>query len=391
MSTRRRTLAVRLDSAGDVLLATPALRALRAGSARLDLLVSPAGSQAAELLPDIDHVIVFDPPWSGHEPPPVSATAVDRLVAQLRSAAYDDVVIFTSFHQSALPMALLARLAGARRVSATSEDYPGSLLDVRHHRMPLGSPDRGGAAGGHEVEAMLALAAAAGFALPAGDDARLAVAPLAPPARPELAIEAPYVVLAPTASVPARSLGDRASRLVADRLEADGWTVVVTGSSSRPAPRRGVVPRGGVDLVGRTTLAELAQVLAGARCVVAVNSGPAHLAAAVGTPVVSLFAPVVPAERWAPWGVPCALLGDQLAACRGSRARTCPVPGHPCLDGIDPADVAAAVRRLVGSPDVVSPAAGSPGAGSPDVVSPDVVSPEAVSPEAGSTDLEVAQ
>ncbi|MGO1336752.1 MAG: glycosyltransferase family 9 protein, partial [Cellulosimicrobium funkei] len=65
-----------------------------------------------------------------------------------------------------------------------------------------------------------------------------------------------------------------------------------------------------------------------------------------GTPVVSLFAPVVPAERWAPWGVPTVLLGDQEAACRGTRARVCPVPGHPCL-GVDPDDVVAAVDRLV--------------------------------------------
>jgi len=55
---------------------------------------------------------------------------------------------------------------------------------------------------------------------------------------------------------------------------------------------------------------------------------------------------VVPAARWAPYGVPVVLLGDQDAACRLTRARHCPVPGHPCLDGIDPAAVVAAVARL---------------------------------------------
>ncbi|NEC78268.1 glycosyltransferase family 9 protein, partial [Streptomyces sp. SID7958] len=77
------------------------------------------------------------------------------------------------------------------------------------------------------------------------------------------------------------------------------------------------------------------------------NTGPAHLAAAVGTPVVSLFAPVVPAGRWRPYGVPCVLLGDQNAPCAGTRARTCPVPGHPCLDGVTALDVVAAVGKLV--------------------------------------------
>lgn len=91
-----------------------------------------------------------------------------------------------------------------------------------------------------------------------------------------------------------------------------------------------------------------AAVLAGAAAVVAGNGGPAHLAAAAGTPVVSLFAPVVPAERWRPWGVPHVLLGAQDAPCAGSRARHCPVPGHPCLDAVTADEVVAAVRQLAG-------------------------------------------
>jgi ADP-heptose:LPS heptosyltransferase len=102
----------------------------------------------------------------------------------------------------------------------------------------------------------------------------------------------------------------------------------------------------GVDLGGRLDLPGLAAVLRDARVVISGNTGPAHLAAAVGTPIVSLFAPVVPAVRWAPYGVPIALLGDQSAPCAGSRARLCPVPGHPCLAGVTPTDVVAAAERL---------------------------------------------
>jgi ADP-heptose:LPS heptosyltransferase len=99
------------------------------------------------------------------------------------------------------------------------------------------------------------------------------------------------------------------------------------------------------DLGGRTSLAELAQVLAGARCVVVGNTGPAHLAAAVGTPVVSLFAPTVPAVRWRPWMVPHELIGVDVP-CAGCRARVCPVPGHPCLGGVTVTEVLGAVDRL---------------------------------------------
>ena len=86
-------------------------------------------------------------------------------------------------------------------------------------------------------------------------------------------------------------------------------------------------------------------MLAGAAAVVVGNTGAAHLAAAVGTPVVSLFAPTVPAARWRPWRVPHELLGVDVP-CAGCRARACPVPGHPCLEGVGVAEALAAVRRL---------------------------------------------
>ena len=65
--------------------------------------------------------------------------------------------------------------------------------------------------------------------------------------------------------------------------------------------------------------------------------------------VQTVIDPFVPPERWAPYGVPAVLLGDQEAACRLTRARHCPVPGHPCLDGIDPGAVVAAVATLQAS------------------------------------------
>ena len=164
------------------------------------------------------------------------------------------------------------------------------------------------------------------------------------------------MVLHASASVPARrAVGGPVGGHRRPRWPRPATGCVVTGSAGeaaltaavcRPAEGPG---RGPVDLGGQTSLPMLAAVLAGADVVVAPNTGAAHLAAAVGTPVVSLFAPVVPAARWAPYGVPDrSLLGGQDAACAGSRARVCPVPGHPCLDPVDPADVVAAVAELAG-------------------------------------------
>ena len=337
-----RVLAVRLDSDGDVLLAGPALRQLRADVDVLHLLVSPAGAEAAALLPGVDEVVVATVPRTGAEPLPVDPSGLAALVARIRRGRYDEVVVLTSYHQSPLPMALLAKWAGVPRVVGTSDDFPGSLLDVRHRRVAGG--DDPGTGGGHEVEAMCAVVEAAGH--PRIADDHLAVT--APPAPVGLGTD--YVVVHPTASVPTRGIGaDRAAEH-ARALEAEGWRVVVTGGPGDEPVGRAVTPPLGVDLTGRTTFAELAGVLAGASAVVVGNTGPAHLAAAVGTPVVSVFAPVVPLERWRPWGVPTVVLGDQAAACRLTRATSCPVPGHPCTSLVRGSDVVEAVRTLAGRP-----------------------------------------
>jgi ADP-heptose:LPS heptosyltransferase len=125
--------------------------------------------------------------------------------------------------------------------------------------------------------------------------------------------------------------------------------VVVTGNPSEAALTArvaGARREGVVDLGGRTSFAALAEVLAHADAVVVGNTGPAHLAAAVGTPVVSIYAPTVPAARWRPWRVPHVLLGDQNVPCAGCRERACPFDGHPCVGGIATAEVVAAVRSL---------------------------------------------
>jgi heptosyltransferase-3 len=332
-----RTLAVRLDSDGDVLLTGPAIRAL-ATDAEVDLLVSNSGAAAARLLPGVREVLVFDAPWSGFRPPPLDPAAIDTLVRTLTARRYDLAVIFTSFHQSPLPMALLARMAGIGRVVADCEDYPGSLLDVRHQRQDV-----------HEVRAALDLAATTGARLPAEDTGNLAVLKQF---RGDQGYPEKYVVVHPGASVPSRAMSAEHGRTVVTALLAAGRQVLVTGGPGERALTAQVCAAGGTDLGGRTSLAELAEVLRQADCVVVGNTGPAHLAAAVGTPVVSLFSPVVPAHRWAPYGVPTVLLGDQHAACRASRARDCPVPGHPCLNTIDPADIVTAVATVTKTAEV---------------------------------------
>jgi ADP-heptose:LPS heptosyltransferase len=154
-------------------------------------------------------------------------------------------------------------------------------------------------------------------------------------------------VLHPGATVPARRWPAHRCAEAVRALAARGHRVLVTGGPSEKDLTAEVAGEAGTDLGGATGFAELSGVLAGADAVIVGNTGPAHLAAAVGTPVVSLFSPVVPAVRWAPYRVPSVLLGDQRAPCRGTRARDCPVPGHPCLTTVTAEDVVAAVHALL--------------------------------------------
>ncbi len=382
----RRVLCVRLDNAGDVLLAGPAIRAV-AAQAEVVLLAGPEGESAARLLPGVSDVLVWRCPWIAQPPDPTTPADIAALVTRLAAENLDAALIFTSFHQSPLPTALVLRMAGMPWIGAISTDYPGSLLDLRHQLSNnLPEPERGAA-----------LATAAGFARPAGDDGRLRVrTPL--PAVADLVGDDPYVVLHPGTSVPARAWPAEHFRAAAGLLAAAGWQVVLTGSPGERELTRFVASAAAApdavplavstetarttaaalavcvqtaeaaqptlgrvrDLGGRTDLAGLAGILAGAAAVVVGNTGPAHLAAAVGTPVVSLFAPTVPAARWRPYGVAHILLGDQNAPCRNTRVTSCPYPGHPCLSSVLPSDVVEAVTHLAGGSSGPAPMPSAP-------------------------------
>jgi ADP-heptose:LPS heptosyltransferase len=329
-------LVARLDNAGDVLLAGPAIRAVAAASRRVTMLCGPRGKDAARLLPGVDDIVVYAAPWVAFEPRPLKAEETLGVVDELAAMGLDLAIIFTSFHQSPLPLALLLRLAGVPFVAATSVDYPGSLLDVRHRV----SDDV------HEVERSLDLVRTVGYELPPADDGRLAVKRTGE--RPPQLGDEPYVVVHPGVSVPARAWAPEKSAALVEVLAVKGWRVVITGGPAEKelTARVAGAPRPEVlDLGGETDLAGLAEVIAGADAIVVGNTGPAHLAAAVGTPVVSLFAPTVPAVRWRPWRVPHALLFREVP-CAGCRARVCPVEGHPCLGGVTVEEVVAAVGRL---------------------------------------------
>jgi ADP-heptose:LPS heptosyltransferase len=343
----RRVLAVRLDNLGDVLVTTPAIHAMRESlpDAAITLLASPVGAQAGRLNPDLADVVVYNAPWMD----PWSRLPLDparemQAIAQLRAGRYDAAVIFSSFRQSPLPAAYLCYLAGIPLRLAASIDGPGSLLTTRHRH-----PERMM----HEVERGLDLVAAVGMRT--RDDRLVLRVPHG--ARDEIAGlvagQRPLIVVHPGCSMPARTYPWQQYVEVVDLLVRDlGARVVLTGGNDERPLVDAILDS--IDPWNRTQVTAAAGLLAfpafcalveTADAVVTNNTGPMHMAAALGTPVVALFALTNPPEQWGPWKVSHRMLWHEVP-CRLCYSRVCPTT-HDCLRLVAPRQVVEAVADLL--------------------------------------------
>ena len=326
----RRVLVTRLDGAGDVLLAGPAVRAVAAtGSDRRDptprsrCCAGPRAPPPARLLPGVARRAGVGQPV-GRQPRAADRPRRARPVRRRPSRR-------TRVRRGRDPHVVPPVAPAHRAAAAAGRGRPDHRARRSTTRAPCSTCACGPATGPATTCPKTCPSPSGrwrsppppGYRLP-GDDpggARGAAAPAARrPARPA-ATAAPTSSLHPGAAVTARRWPAEHHRRAAGLLAGDGLAVVVTGGPDERALTAEVAAGapGALDLGGRTGLPELSAVLAGADAVVVGNTGAAHLAAAVGTPVVSLFAPVVPAVRWRPYRVRQVLLGDQDAA----------VPRHP--------------------------------------------------------------
>ena len=352
----RNVLAVRLDNLGDVLMTTPALAAIRhtLPAARITLLASPAGAAVAAHVPVIDDVIAFEAAWMKH-PRAGNDDAHDlgqresRLVDRLAERGFDAAIVFTVCTQSALPAALLCRLAGIPLRLAHSRENPYALLTDW-----VAECDEVVEGMRHEVARQLALVASVGFHAP--DDRlqfrfgiehvgrlreRLAEAGV-DPARP-------YFVVHPGASAPSRRWPAERFGAAAELIaQGSGCQAVFTGDAGEHAlieVARHAMTAPSASLGGRLDLGELAALIAGAQVLVANNTGPVHVAAAVGTPVVDLYALTNPQHT--PWKVRSRVLNHDVP-CRHCLKSVCPMGHHDCLRRVEPLEVAEASLELMG-------------------------------------------
>jgi len=349
-SAVRRVLCVRLDSVGDVLMTTPALGAAKgpAGERHVTLLTSPAGAAVAELAPSVDDIIVYDAPWlKATRQRPTSA--VDHAMAHmLRARGFDAAVVFTVFSQSALPAALLCYLADIPLRLAHARENPYQLLTTW-----VADPEPQGGIR-HEVERQLALVAAVGW-MPADTRLSLRVTPRhrdgAAATLHSLGIDDDaWVVLHPGATAPSRRYPPASFAAAARALAArSGVRIVVTGAAEERELVRdvcGLIGSAAIDLAGRLDLGTFAALVHAAPLVITNNTGPAHVAAAMGTPVVVLYALTNPQHT--PWQVPSRVLSHDVP-CRNCFKSVCPREHHACLRLVPPSAVAEAALELLQS------------------------------------------
>lgn len=349
-SSAERVLAVRLDTLGDVLMTTPAIRALKhAGppGRTVTLLTSSPGSLLREYLPDVDEVIAYDAPWMKAEPAGRQTLAGDLLtVERLRGGRFDAAVLFTVFSQSPLPAALLCHLAGIPLRLAHCRENPYRLLTDWVPETEPESQVR------HEVQRQLDLVGAVGASsLPA--PLVMAVPPEAIVRamqlleRAGLDLDEPWIVVHPGATAPSRRYPPDSFTAVVRELAEDGLRLVITGDAEEQALAEVMAEQAGgraVSIAGQTSLQVLAGVISGARLLLANNTGPVHVAAALDVPVVDLYALTNPQHT--PWMVPSRVLSHEVP-CRWCYKSVCPMGHHLCLRGVRPAEVVTAVHELL--------------------------------------------
>ncbi|GBG12604.1 ADP-heptose--LPS heptosyltransferase [Novimethylophilus kurashikiensis] len=342
-------LCIRLDYLGDVLMTTPAIRALRQSvpGRRITLLTSPSGAAVARFIPEIDDVLVYTPPWLKSSP--VLAPEYQlQTVETLKALDFDAAVLFTAYSQNPLPTAMICHLAHIPLRLAHCHENPYQLLT---DWVLDPEPTQGVR---HEVQRQLDLVRTIGATT---HDQHLSFAVRDEDRRwlrrqlESRASSRPWIMLHPGATAASRrypaALWAEVLAQLHETLEAN---LMVTGDANEIELAEAIIAASGVPstsvrlLAGALDLGQLGAAVELADVVVSNNTGPAHLAAAVGTPVVDLYALTNPQHT--PWQVASEVLFHDVP-CRFCYKSICPQGHGDCLAKVAPGQVVAAVQRLL--------------------------------------------
>lgn len=327
-----RVLIVRLGALGDILHAAPVVAALRASrpEVRIDWVVDARHRAIAELLDGIDHLIV----WSG--PKMTGSEGLWSTLSALRAARYDLALDL----QGLIKSALLARLSGAARVvgfAAASLREPAARVFYSETVTPND--------GGHVVEKNLSVLPPLGVAAMARP---VRFKPVSSPTIERFVTESfvgrPFAVLNPGAGWPNKQWPvERFGALARWLRDGPGLASCVTfGPQERALAARVVdASEHAAVIAPPTSIPDYVALVRRASLVVAGDTGPMHIAAAVGTRVVGIFGPTSSVRNGA-FGMPPSSQVSRYDTCACHYARRC-TRASQCVDDIEVAEVRAAV------------------------------------------------
>jgi lipopolysaccharide heptosyltransferase II len=348
-----RILAIRLDNMGDVLMTSPALRALKSlhRNVHLTLLTSSVGAEIARFIPSVDEVLTFDAPWVKHKNVR-KHQELSSIIERLQAEKYDAAVIFNTFSQNPLPPALLCYQAMIPRVLAYCRENPYQLMT---HWIPDEEPFTKTIE--HEVLRQLHLVESIGAKL---DDLQLD-ARVYPEdiAAVHLKLQSigvdmlrRWLVLHPSASEVRRQYPAEHFISTARQLIGEGWQIVLSGTVNEYELSESIcqaLGNGCFSLTGKLSLGELIALIDTAPLLISNNSGPVHIAAARQTPVVVLYSLTNPQHT--PWQVPHRVLyfdvPEQMRSQNVIIRQIHPRMAQAHSQDAVPNDIVAAVKELV--------------------------------------------
>lgn len=327
-------LLVRFSSIGDILLTTPLVRALarRHPEAKLVYVTKRAMAPLVADNPRVSEVVALEP----DEP----LRHLARRLRGLAPAPTHGLDLHGSLRSAALRVLVRCRWSGYRKRKLARAALIVSKLDLYGARVPVAE---------RYFEAARAL-----DARPDGGPPEFFLGPGATQraaqwlAQRGLA-DAPLAALAPGAAHATKRWPVAHWIALAGALRAAGFRLVVLGGPEDRGIAQQLTDGGAESAAGECSLQETGALLARARVLVSGDTGVMHMATGVGTPVVALFGPTVEQFGFFPYRARSLVLQRDLDCrpCSATGTAKCPLGHHRCLVDLAPADVAAAVQRLV--------------------------------------------
>lgn len=343
-----RFLIIRLGALGDIVHAVPVAAALRQAfpTARIDWLVSAKHREVLDLVPVVDHCLAVNDRADAK-----GGTSLVAAVGELRRVRYDMAIDL----QGLIKSALIARSSGARRVLGFPARYLREPLarlfytDV-HDSGGAGMFDHGDRR--HVVQVNLDLLAAPCIGITVTQpEFPLATGFSESAYRTSERVGGRYALLNPGAAWPSKRWPPwRLAEVAAALRQRHGlMSVVIWGPGERELADQVVARANGAALLSpETSIADLVALVRGAAIMVSGDTGPTHIAAALGTPLVGIYGPTRP-ERNGPW-CPHDITVSRADVCQCHHRRRCKLQ-TTCLMDVPVDEVLEAVeRRLAAEP-----------------------------------------